>query len=291
VNNAAVFAEYIVTGSVVDGTGYRKVPISYLAGSGTFSGQVAWTFSPAGNKGVDGVGGDTYGSAAAGLDGHVPVFDGDGYHFRDGGTLGTLAFLSSVNGGNWSGTDLAVVDGGTGASTAAGARTNLGLVIGTDVQAYDATLTSIAALGTAADKLAYTTGVDTWAEAAFTSFGRTVVATANAAALRTAAGLVIGTDVQAYDGELAAIAGLTSAANKFPYFTGSGPRPSPTFRLVRAHASRRCGRATAAARRSASALRSRAAPMASSPARIRRSSTASPPARPRTRPTRRCSTG
>ncbi len=85
--------------------------------------------------------------------------------------------------------DRPIAAGGTGASTASAARTNLGLAIGTDVQAFDAGLLSIAGLTTLADRSIYTTASDTYAVYTLTAAGRAILDDADAAAQRTTLGL------------------------------------------------------------------------------------------------------
>jgi hypothetical protein len=189
-DNAANFVSFIVTGTVVDATGYRRVPVTWLAGNGTLAGRCALTFAPTGNKGSDGTGGNTFGSAATGLDGQVVLFDADGFHLKSAGYApGALASRTTINNADWSGAALAVANGGTGSTSASAARTALGLVIGTDVQAADAELAALAGLTSAADRLPYFTGTAAAALAPFTAYARTLVDDVDATTARGTLGL------------------------------------------------------------------------------------------------------
>lgn len=169
--------------------------------------------------------------------------------FTDDGDTWTAGLLTGDN------FDPTYVDGvagspslrtlGTGAQqAAAGNHLHTGVY-----QPNDAELTAIAGLVSAADRLPYFTGLGTAALATFTSAGRalvddadasaqlttlgvsafakTILDDANAAAVITTLGLA--SVYQPLDGDLTAIAGLTSAADRLPYFTGAGTAALATF--------------------------------------------------------------
>ena len=73
----------------------------------------------------------------------------------------SLTSTGTITSGVWSATDIAVAHGGTGASTASAARTNLGLVIGTDVEPHSDKLTELATMAqTTANSLADLTATE-----------------------------------------------------------------------------------------------------------------------------------
>jgi len=119
------------------------------------------------------------------------------------GTIATQAASNvSITGGSITGiTDLAVADGGTGASTAGDARTNLGLVIGTDVLSPSGSAASLTSFPTFNQNTTGTASNVTGTVAVLN--GGTGATTTSGA--RTNLGLVIGTDVLAPNGSAASL--------------------------------------------------------------------------------------
>lgn len=133
---------------------------------------------------------------------------------QSAGVTGTISWTPASSGKtitlpNLTGTAM-LIDGGQTVSSATWNGTAIGVAYGGTGK------TSITE-----NTFWYASPANTLSEAVITAAGRAILDDADNTAQRTTLGLAIGTDVQAYDAELAALAGLTSAANKIPYFTGS----------------------------------------------------------------------
>ena len=150
-------------------------------------------------------------------------------------TLRTVLVDGDVTNANFTGADLDIAKGGTGASSAGAARTSLGLAIGSDVQAHDADTAKLDAAanftGTLQRSGTNVLVVGDVTNANFTgadleiSKGGTGASSASAA--RTALGLAIGSDVLAPDGNGSSLTGIDALpsqsgnANKFLTTNGS----------------------------------------------------------------------
>ena len=137
------------------------------------------------------------------------IVGSEGQVLRVSGSVLGFGQVNLADSGAVTGT-LAVANGGTGGATAAAARTALGLAIGADVQGYDATLAALAAVSTSSDVIIYATGSDTFSTTALTSAARSLLDDASTSAMRATLGLAIGSDVQAFDADLTALAALSS---------------------------------------------------------------------------------
>jgi len=123
----------------------------------------------------------------------------------------SVSYPDTNNAINLVNTGVLSIGGSTGVISAATGRTSLGLVIGTDVQRYDPTLAAIAGLSPDADDLIYFNGTDGASITTLTSFGRSLIDDVSATTARTTLGLTIGTNVQAWDADLDAIAALNGS--------------------------------------------------------------------------------
>ncbi len=150
------------------------------------------------------------------------------------------ADLTSLAGVTWANGDFAWYDGTKltnflstsagrsllSAASSSAARSTLGLVIGTDVQAYDADLLNLAGVPWANGDFAWFDGAK-MTNFASTATGRSILSSASASAVRTLLNLVVGTDVQAFDSDLSATAGLTGTG--IISRTGSGTQATRTI--------------------------------------------------------------
>jgi len=115
-------------------------------------------------------------------------------------------------------TELQILDGATVSTTQLNYVTGVSSAIQTQLdnkQASDATLTALAGVTSAADKIPYFTGSDAANVTDLTAFARTLLDDASATAARTTLSAQVQNDI------LDDLAGLTQATDKLPYFSSA----------------------------------------------------------------------
>lgn len=141
--------------------------------------------------------------------GGATIDQADNFLFSDAGTEKKVTYsnLEDTLFGNVSGDGTVAAGGALTLADGNSTRTNLGLAIGSDVQAYDAQLADVAGLAVTDGGFIVGNGSNFVLETGATT--------------RTSLGLAIGTDVQAYDAQLADVAGLAVTNGGFIVGDGS----------------------------------------------------------------------
>ncbi|TGU02497.1 hypothetical protein [Mesorhizobium sp. M00.F.Ca.ET.220.01.1.1] len=160
--SAAIAYVYNVTGSVVDGTGYRKLTLAYVSGAGTLptTADGIWLiFTHAGDKGADGAGaGDFTGPASSATDNIVTFAGTTGKAGKDSG----VAVGSLVAGPASAATDNIATFNGTTGKLVKDSGVAVGSLAPKASPAFIGTPTApTAAAGTNSTQIATTAYVDT----------------------------------------------------------------------------------------------------------------------------------